>query len=89
MGQVDRLRRGLAVRCALVVACRGRASGVADLCLREELCARAWVLCRLSKRAFEIIVELLDTRRHWTRLNVLRALSRYLTPSPFYHSRLH
>ena len=67
MGQVDRLRRGLAVRCALVVARRGRrgrASGVADLCLGEELCARARVLCRLGKRALEVIVELLDTRRH-------------------------
>ena len=91
MGQVDRLRRGLAVRCGLVAACRGRrgrASGAAYLCLREEFCARAWVLCRLGKRAFEVIVELLDTRRHWMRLNVFSALSRYLTSSPFYQSRL-
>jgi hypothetical protein len=66
VGLVDQLRRGLAVRCALVVACRarqGRASGVADLCLGEELCARAWIPCRLGKRALEVVVELLDTRR--------------------------
>lgn len=88
VGLVDRLRRGLAVRCALVVACRGRrgrASGVADLCLGEELCARAWVPCRLGKRALEVVIELLDTRRHedGTGLNVSCALSRYLRPSPF------